>query len=147
MIISKFFYPVFAGSLVLASCKTVRTTKAPLKSARKSSAASGAVASKPTPSGVPTDPVDADVKSQALTDEDFVLAKTLEGIVLSPGGTPVMDYATGDLLIPTCPASTPNCVAPVTYAFNPTLLDWSHKITPSSGITGQAIRYDGVLVG
>ncbi len=147
MSISKMLFPLITGSLVLASCKTVHATKAPVKSARKSSgAAQGAVASKPA-SGVPTDPVAVEVKSTALNDDDFVLARTLDGMVVSPGGTPVMDYATGDLLIPTCPTSTPTCTAPVIYAFNPTLMDWSHKITPSSALTGQAIQYDGILVG
>jgi hypothetical protein len=141
MEISKILTPLMAAALVLASCKTVQTTKAPLKKA------SGAVASKATPSGVPAGPVAADVKSNALNDEDFVLARTLDGMVVSPGGIPVMDYATGALLIPTCPTSTPTCAVPLIYAFSPTLMDWSHKIMPSSAILGQTISYDGILIG
>ena len=155
---------IFVGGLVtllvlsltcmvgLGACKTVKTTLSRNKSFGKKVPASQNTggsqnkddAEKKDEAGPPTI---VTLKSTPLVDSDFVLAKTMPGMVLSTNAPAFASLTTGNLLIPMCPSSNATCSSPSIYIFNPESNTITHIITPSSPFLPYASSSDGIVLG
>jgi hypothetical protein len=144
---------IVCGVAGVAGCKTMKITKSRM-AATKPSSKQGSARSSKTPadsSGAVSANSSASeplaVKSLPLSEESFVLAKTLTGVVLSSKAKPFHSVVTGHVLIPVCPTENADCKAPSIYVFSPESGTISHIITPNSAFIPYDIDGDTVIRG